>query len=183
MMRGISAATADDQLRALFLGQLFQVVVVDRLGFFGHAVGNDLVRLAGKIQMMAVGEVAAMRQVQAENGIARLQHGRVGFHVGLRSGVRLHVGMLGAEKLLGAVARQVLDHIGELAAAVVALAGIAFGVFVGEHRARRFEHGLADEVLRGDQLQAFVLAAGFVVDGSGNFGSTSYSGRDMGNFS
>jgi hypothetical protein len=64
----------------------------------------------------------------------------------------------------GAVAGQVLDDVGELAAAVVALAGIAFGVLVGEDGARGLEHGAADEVLRGDHLQAFVLAENFVLN-------------------
>ena len=164
----IRAAAADDQLRALFLGKLLQFVVVDRLGFFGHAVRNDLVSLAGKIQMMPVREVPAVRQIQSENRIARLQHRGVGFHVGLRPGMRLHVGMLGAKKLLGAVARQVLDDIGKLAAAVIAFAGISFGILIGKHRASCFEHGFADEVFRGNQFQSFVLAAGFVVDRGGN---------------
>ena len=118
--------------------------------------------------MMAVGEVSAMGEIQAENRVAGLQDGGVRLHVGLRSGVRLHVGMLGAEQLLRAIARQVLDDVGELASAVVALAGISLGILVGEDRARSFEHGLADKILRGDQLQAFVLAAGFVVDGGGD---------------
>ena len=84
--------------------------------------------------------------------------------------MRLHVGVLGAEELLGAVARQVLDHVGELASAVVALAGIALGVLVGEDRAGGFQHGFADKVLRGDQLQTFVLAALFVLDGLRDLG-------------
>ena len=164
----IGAAAANDQLRAFLLGDLFELVVVDRLGFFGDAVGNDLVRLAGKIQMMPVREVPAMREVQAEDRVARLQHGGVGLHVGLRSGMWLDIGMLRAKQLLGPVARQILDHIGKLAAAVVALAGISLGIFIREHRARGFEHGFADEIFRGDQLQAFMLAAGFVVDGRGD---------------
>ena len=44
-------------------------------------------------------------------------------HVGLGAGVRLDVGVLGAEELLGALDGQRLDHVDELAAAVVALAG------------------------------------------------------------
>ena len=87
-----------------------------------------------------------------------LQHGGVGGLVGLRAGVRLHVGVLGAEELLGAVARQVLHDVGELAAAVVALAGIAFGVLVGEDAAGGFEHRFGGEVLAGDQLELGVLA-------------------------
>ncbi len=113
---------------------------------------------------MAVGEVSAVREVQAEDGVARLNDRRVGRHVGRRAGVRLHVGVLGAEELLGAIARQVLDHVGELASAVIALAGIALGVLVGEDRAGGFKHGLANEVLGGDQLQPFMLAALLVFD-------------------
>jgi hypothetical protein len=68
--------------------------------------------------------------------------------------MRLHVGVFGAEQLLGAIARQVLHDVGELAAAVVALAGIAFGVLVGEDAAGGFEHGFGGEVLAGDQLES-----------------------------
>ncbi len=119
---------------------------------------------------MAVRQVAAVRQIHAHDGVAGLQHGRVGGLIGLRSGMRLHVGMLGAEQLLGAVARQVLHDVGELAAAVIALAGIAFGVLVGEHAAGGFEHRFGGEVLAGDQLQTGVLALRFVLDRLVNFG-------------
>ena len=105
------------------------------LVFLAHAVGDHLVGLAGEIQLVAVREVAAMRQVHAQDGVAGLQHGGIRGLIGLRARVRLHVGVLGAEQLLGAIAGQVLDDVGELAAAVVALAGIAFGVLVGEDAA------------------------------------------------
>src|SRR5208282_128273 len=101
---------------------------------------------------------------------AGLKHGGIGCHVGLGAGVRLDVGVLGAEELLGAVARQVLDHVRKLAAAVVALGGITLRILVGENRAHGFQHGFADEVFRSDKFEAFVLAAGFVVDGEGYVG-------------
>ena len=63
-----------------------------------------------------------------------------------------------------------LDDVDELAAAVVALARIALGVLVGQHRAGRFEHRAADEVLRGDQLEAVVLAMQLVADRAGDLG-------------
>ena len=84
--------------------------------------------------------------------------------------MRLHVRKLGAEDLLGSGARQILDHIGVLAAAVVAASRIALGILVGEHRAGCLKHCLGDEVFAGDHLQPFVLAEGFVVNGGGNFG-------------
>ena len=109
-----------------------------------------------------------MREVEAKDGIARLQQRHVRGRVGLRAGVRLHVRVLCAEKLFRAVAGEVLDHVGEFAPAVVALAGIALGVLVGEDSAGGLENGAADEVLRGDHLQAFVLADDFVANLFGN---------------
>src|SRR5208337_98084 len=76
----------------------------------------------------------------------------------------LHVGVLSPKELLGTVARQALDDIGEFASAVIALPGIALSVLVGEDRACRFKHGLTHEVFRSDQLQSFMLAALFVLD-------------------
>ena len=66
--------------------------------------------------------------------------------------------------------RQPLGDVDELAAAVIALARQALGVFVGEHRALRLEHGAADDVLRGDQLDLVALAAELEGDRIGDFG-------------
>src|SRR6266566_425190 len=116
--------------------------------------------------MMTVREVPAMRQIQAENRVARLQHRRIRRHVGLRSSVGLDIGMLGPKKLFGTITRQVLDNIGKLAATVIAFARIALGILIGEHRAHGFEHSVADEILGSNQLQTFVLTPGFVVNSS-----------------
>ena len=129
-----------------------------------------LVELAAEAELVPVGQVAAMRQVEAEDGVARLEHSHVGGGVGLRAGVGLHVCMLGAEDLFGAIAGQILDDVRELATAVVAASGIAFRVLVGEDRACGLQHGLGDEVLAGNHLQALVLAEGFVFNGGGYLG-------------
>ena len=60
--------------------------------------------------------------------------------------MRLDIHVVGSEELLGTIARQVLDYIGELASAVVPLAGITLGLLVGEHRSGGLEHRAADEV-------------------------------------
>ena len=118
---------------------------------------------------MAVSEVAAVREIEAENGVAGLQNGRVGRGIGLRAGVRLHIDVLAAEELARAIAGKILDDVGVFAAAVITAAGIALGIFVGEDRAGGFEHGFRDEVFAGDHLQPLVLAEGFLVNGGGNF--------------
>ena len=119
---------------------------------------------------MAVRQVAAVREVHAEHGVARLEQREVDRHVGLRAGMRLDVGVLGAEERLRAGDGRALDDVDELAAAVVAPARIAFGVLVRQHRAGGFEDGAADEVLGGDELEAAVLARRLVADGLGDFG-------------
>ena len=74
------------------------------------------------------------------------------------------------KQLLRAVDRQLLGDIDIDAAAVVAPAGIALGVFVGQHRALRLQHRGGDDVLAGDQLDAVLLAHQLGADGGGELG-------------
>jgi hypothetical protein len=84
--------------------------------------------------------------------------------------MRLHVGELRAEQLLRPLDRERLDDVDELAAAVVALAGVALGVLVREHRALRFEHGPRHEVLARDHLERRALAVQFGLERGGDLG-------------
>ena len=59
---------------------------------------------------------------------------------------------------------EVLDLVDERVAAVVALARVALGVLVGEHRAGGREHRRRGEVLGRDQLQGRVLPLDLAVD-------------------
>jgi hypothetical protein len=61
------------------------------------------------------------------------------------------------KELPGTIDRELLGDVDEFAAAVVALAGVAFGVLVGQNRALRLEHTRTRVVLRGDQLDMFLL--------------------------
>ena len=75
-----------------------------------------------------------------------------------------------SNRRLGALDGEFLGDVDELAAAVVAPARIALGVFVGHHRALRLEHGAGDDVLGGDQLDLVALAAELELDGAGDLG-------------
>ena len=128
--------------------------------------------------MHAVGQVSAVGQVHGQDGVAGPQQRHIDGHVGLRSCVRLDVGMLRAEELLGAVAGQRFDDVDVFAAAVVTSAGVAFGVLVGENRASGLEDGRAGVVFGGDQFEAVGLATLLGLDSGEDVGIDSGEGSD-----
>ena len=99
-----------------------------------------------------------------------LQEREVDGEVRGRARVRLHVRVLGAEQRLRAVDAELLDLVDVLLALVVALARVALGVLVREHRAGRREHGARDVVLRRDQADRVALAALLGGDQLGDLG-------------
>ena len=142
----ICAASSDDQLRFFLFRQLFEIVIINGLALFGDAVRDDSISFAGKIQMVSVGKVSAVGQIQSKDGIAGLQYGRICFHIRLRSGVGLHVCVFRSKEFLGSFARQIFHHIGKFTTSVVALARITLGILVGEDGAHGFQNRFADEV-------------------------------------
>jgi hypothetical protein len=71
--------------------------------------------------------------------------------------MRLHIRVVGAEQLLGAIDRELLGDVDEPTAAVVAPARVALGILV-VHRGRlRGEHGRARVVLGRDQPKGVAL--------------------------
>ena len=109
-------------------------------------------------------EVAAVFEVQTHEHIAGLQNRRKHGCVGLRARVGLHIGILGTEELADAVDGNLLHLIDHLATAVIALAGIALGILVGQPRTHGLHDLVAHEILTGNQLHAFQLALVFLLD-------------------
>ena len=114
--------------------------------------------------------MAAGGEIEPHERIARLQQGEKHRLIGLAAGIRLHIGETAAEQPGDPLDRQPFDDVDELAAAIIAAARIAFGIFVGEHRSLRLEHGARDDVFGGDQLDLVALAAELERDGLGDLG-------------
>ena len=112
-----------------------------------------------------MGEMAAVVERGSEDRVAGRKRGEIHAHVGLRARMRLDVGILRAEQLFDALDGQRFGDVHELASAVVAPAGVAFGVLVGHHGAGGFAHRRADVVLRRDQLEIAALAFFLFEDG------------------
>ena len=160
---GVGGSAGDNHFGLLLPGQLLQGVVVNETVPV-HPVGDDVVQQAGLVHRGAVGQVSAVVQRHAQHRIAGLAQGLIHRHVGLGPRVGLYVGIGRAEQPAHPADGLLLHQVHVLTAAVVALAGVAFGVFVGEHRAHGRHHRLADDVLGGDQLNVPVLPLKFQTD-------------------
>ena len=166
----IGRAAGDDHLGAMLLGKPQDLVHVDQVVVAAHAIGHDFEPAAGQIDRRAMGEMAAGGEIEPHKGVARLHQRHEHFGIGRGAGMRLHIGERTAEQPGDALDGEPLGHIDELAAAVIAFARQTFGVFVGQHRALRLEHGAADDVFGRDQLDLVALAAELKLDRLGDFG-------------
>ena len=77
-------------------------------------------------------QVAAVGEVQSHELVTGVEHCEEYGCVGLRTRVGLHVGPFGTEYLLDALDGEQFALVHHLATAVVAFAGIALGVLIGE---------------------------------------------------
>ena len=154
----ICGATGDDEFWLLGTGKVLEFFVVQHAIVAPHAVLHGPEPLARQVGGCAVGQMAASSEAHAQDGVAGSQQGQKDSLVGLGARVGLHIGELAGEQTFRPIDRQVLRHIDLDAAAVIAAAGIALGVFVGEHRALGFQHRSRDDVLAGDQFDTVLLA-------------------------
>jgi hypothetical protein len=115
-------------------------------------------------------QVAALREVHAQNRIPRFEDGEIGCHVGLRTGMWLNVHMFGTKDLFAALDGQLFNGVHVLAATIIAFTGIAFGIFVRHEGALRRQHCWTGEVFRGDQQQLVALSFLFGIDGGVDLG-------------
>ena len=162
---GIGGGAGHDHLGLVFLGQVPDLVVVDAMALGVHAVGNDVIVETREVHGAAVGEVSAVVQVHAQNRVADLAQGLINGKVGRRAAVGLDVDVLRAKEFFRPVPGDVLHHVHALAAAIIPFAGIPLGVLVGQDGGCRCQHRLADEVLRGDELDVPPLAVILGLDG------------------
>ena len=111
-----------------------------------------------------------MVEAHAHEGLAGLHEGGVDGEVGLGAGVGLDVGVLGAEEAVEALDGEGLGDVDELAAGVVAAAGVALGVLVGHDGGGGLEDGLRRVVLGGDEDEGVLLAEDLLPDGFSGLG-------------
>src|SRR4051812_655401 len=102
--------------------------------------------------------MTAVRQAHAQQLVPRFHCSEVRGHVGLRTGVRLHVCVLSTKELLRPVDRDLLRDVDKLAAAIIAFARITLGVLVREDRSGCFQNCGGSKIFARNQLERSVLA-------------------------
>ena len=150
-------------------GQTLHLIVVYAAGLAVERVAHVLVEDAGGVDLAAMRQMTALVEVEAHEGVARLEHRQQHGLVGLCAGVGLHVGKLGTEEGLDTLDGQCLHLVYHLAAAIVALAGKAFGILVGEITTHGLHHLVADEVLRSNEFHTSQLSLMLLFDKAENF--------------
>ena len=143
-LAGVGGGAADDELGPALEGFALHLVIVHAAGFRVQAIGDRLVQDTGGVHGRAVGKVAAHRQVQAHEDVARTQAGHRDGHVRLGAGVRLDIGVFRVVELAEAVDGDLFDLVHHFAAAVVALAGVTLGVLVRADGAHGGHHLVGD---------------------------------------
>ena len=117
-----------------------------------------------------MGQVTTSGQGHAQDRVTRLKQGHEYTLIGLRARAGLNIGELATEQFAGAVNGQLFDHIDKLTPAVITLTGIAFGVFVGQHRALGIKNRARHNVLGRNKLDIVLLTLQLMANGDVNFG-------------
>ena len=144
--------------------------VVDKPVLAAHAVMDGMEPFAGHVRRGTMRQVPAGVDPHAEDGIAGLEDRKKDALIGLAAGVGLHIREVAAEHLFRAIDGKFLGDVDNVAAAVIALSGIAFRVFVGEHRSGRFKHRARYVIFRGDELDFILLAKKLALEDAENLG-------------
>ena len=148
---GVGGVAADDHLRLVLLGECQDGVVVDLLVVRVDGVGDDVEVLAGAVGGGAVGQVPAVEEVHAHDGLAGLDERLVDGVVGGCAGERLHVDedlfgldVVGGKGFGAAPVGERFDQVGVFGALVVARVGEAAegGEALGQVEDLCFRHTL-----------------------------------------
>ena len=118
---------------------------------------------------MTVGKMSAAGQIHSQNSVTRLKHAEIDGHVGLGTGMRLHVGMLSAEDLTESLSGQILNEVNIDAAAIVTSARVSFSIFVCQNRTVCLHDIPGSIVLRSYEFYVVLLSVQFPSYGSCDF--------------
>jgi len=126
----IGRETGNQYLGSGLQRAVLHLVVVDKSRLGIETVGPDLVVAARKTGRVAVGQVTALCQVHTHYRVARIRQCQANSRIGLGARMRLDIGVVTVEQVLGSLDGQALGHDHIFATAVVALPRISFCIAI-----------------------------------------------------
>ena len=157
-LAAVCRTASDYHLGLVLVGQTLHLIIIHTAGLTVEVVAYRLVDDAARIHQRTMTEVPAVVQIESHEGVARIENSQEDSCIGLCTRVRLHIGILCTEEGFYSVDSQLLHLIHHLTASVVSLAGITLGILVGQARTQSLHDLIANEVLRGDKLNAAHLS-------------------------
>src|SRR4051794_18933860 len=148
----------------MLAGEILDFDEIDAVILRADPVSDGIEPFARQIWPRSMRQMSARSERHSEDGVTRLEQRDKHGLIGLRAGMRLHIGKAAPEQPLGALDRERLGYIDKFASAVISPTRIAFGVFVRQHRALGFQHRPGDDVLAGDKLDLGLLAFLFSIN-------------------
>src|SRR5210317_1161696 len=147
---GISTGTSHNHSGPVFMSDTLHFLHIDHACFPVNSIRDKIIKLSGKINRTAVGEMSAMGKVHAQYLIAGIQCGKINCHICLTPGMGLDISILCLKQVPGALDCEIFYNICIITAAIIALTGIPFSILVGEDRTLRLKDRLTDDIFRGN---------------------------------
>ena len=154
----VGRSAADYKFRLMLKGQSFHLVIVHTSCFSVQIITYGFVKQARSVDMTTVRKMPAMVEIQSHKRITGLQNSQQYSGIGLRTGMRLHVGKLCIKQFLDTIPGKVFDLVNDLTSPVIALSGKPFGIFVGKTRPHGSHYFVTNKVFRCNQLHSLQLA-------------------------
>ncbi len=143
----IGRAAGDDQLRPHGFSLLRHGIHIDQLVLAPHRVVRGLEPFAGHVDRRAMGEMSAGSEIEAHEGIAGLQQRQEHRLVHLAAGIRLHNWQSPHRTVSWRARSPAFRQRRPIRSRRNSGGPDSLGVFVGHHRALRFQHRAAVDVL------------------------------------
>ena len=148
----ICRSSTYNKFRMTLYCPLLHSIIIDISGSFIKSVRNRIVKNTRHVNRGAMSKMTSLRQIESHKCISRFKYSHHNCHIGLCSGMRLDIGILGIINLAQSVNSQLLNLINHLATAIISLSGVTFCIFVGTYRPHCFHNLSGDIVFRSYKL-------------------------------
>ena len=154
----VGRTAADDHLRLVFKRQALHFIIVHTSRLTVQIVTNGVIQDARRVHTRTVRKMTTMIKIKPHKSVARFQHGQEHGSIGLRSRMRLHIGILCIEEFLDAFNGERFNLVDNAATAIIAFTRITLGIFIGQPRPHGTHHFVADKVFRRNEFNTAQLA-------------------------